>query len=173
LFRTFAPKLYKHYQDHTHRLLERHPDLRKDMPFLGYSVYPSCTFNFGNAVSGTHLDPSNVPYGYCDIASLGPFDPTKGGHIVLWDLNMIIEFPAGAHILIPSAILYHSNTTLHTGDTRYSFTQYCAGPLFRWVDAGFGLLGQLKGDKKTAFEDLKKGRNEDPFQLLPTLDSLL
>jgi hypothetical protein len=68
---------------------------------------------------------------------LGNFDPTLGGHLVLWDLKLVIEFPPGSTILIPSATLRHSNVAIRKGETRYSFTQYTAGGLFRWVDQGF------------------------------------
>lgn len=74
----------------------------------------------------------------CAITSLGPFDYKRGGHLILWDLELVIEFPPGSTILIPSATLRHSNVALgKAGDKRYSFTQYTAGGLFRWVDHGF------------------------------------
>jgi hypothetical protein len=68
---------------------------------------------------------------------LGKFDPCRGGHLILWDLKLVIEFPPGSTILIPSATLRHSNVAIQPGETRYSFTQYTAGGLFRWVDHGF------------------------------------
>jgi len=55
----------------------------------------------------------------------------------LWDCHLVVEFPPGATILLPSAILAHSNVTISPEETRYSFTQYTAGGLFRWVDQGF------------------------------------
>lgn len=63
----------------------------------------------------------------------------EGGHLVLcqWDLKLVIEFPPGSTILIPSVSLYHSNTAIQLGERRYLFTQYTSGGLFRWVDQGF------------------------------------
>lgn len=49
----------------------------------------------------------------------------------------MIEFPPGSTIIIPSAALRHSNAAIQQGETRYSFTQYTAGGLFRWVDQGY------------------------------------
>ncbi|KAJ6563722.1 hypothetical protein DFH09DRAFT_1082300 [Mycena vulgaris] len=40
-------------------------------------------------------------------------------------------------ILIPSAAIFHSNIPVAEGKHRYSFTQYTAGGLFRWVEHGF------------------------------------
>lgn len=48
----------------------------------------------------------------------------------------MIEFPPGALILIPSALLRHSNTMVRPSESRSSFTQYSAGGLFRWVACG-------------------------------------
>jgi hypothetical protein len=71
------------------------------------------------------------------LCTTWPLRRQAGGHLVLWDLQLIIEFPPGATILIPSALLRHSNTTIQKGEERYSFTQYTAGGPFRWVDHGF------------------------------------
>jgi hypothetical protein len=34
----------------------------------------------------------------CAVQSLGPFNAAKVGHLVLWDLKIVVEFPAGALI---------------------------------------------------------------------------
>lgn len=64
------------------------------------------------------------------------FDYTKGGHLVLWDSKLAIQFPPGTTMLFPSAILLHSNTEIGIDEDRYSMTQYSAGGLFRWVHHG-------------------------------------
>jgi hypothetical protein len=60
-----------------------------------------------------------------------------GGHLILWDLGLVINFPSGSTVLIPSSVIRHSNTDIQEGETHYSFTQYAAGGLFRWVYNGF------------------------------------
>ena len=57
--------------------------------------------------------------------------------MVLWDLNLVIRFPPGSTIIIPSAMVRHSNTTIGPDEKRYSIAQYSAGGLFRWVANGF------------------------------------
>ncbi len=79
----------------------------------------------------------------CAVTALGDYDPERGGHIVLWELRMIIEFPPSSTILIPSAVVSHSNTDIQPGERRYSFTQYSAGGLFRWTAAGHMTLKNL------------------------------
>jgi hypothetical protein len=102
------------------------------------SVFATATFNFGPAtVTLPHLDFRNLAWGWCAITALGDFDPDLGGHLVLWDLRMIIRFPPGSTILLPSAILRHSNTQIRAHETRFSFTQFTLAGLFRWVYNGY------------------------------------
>ena len=80
----------------------------------------------------------------CAITAGGRFDHTKGGHLYLVDLKLVIEFPAGSTILLPSAVLRHGNTAIDPEENRLSFTQYAAGGLFRWVEYGFQTWNNLK-----------------------------
>ena len=92
-------------------------------------VRTSCTaINFGPRV-GTykHRDMLNCPYGMCVIQALGNFDHTKGGHLILGQLNLMMEFPAGFLALIPSATITHSNSPVSRNETRFYFTQFCPG----------------------------------------------
>ena len=102
------------------------------------SVFSTAAFNFGpNVWTFKHQDSANCLFGWCAIQALDHFDPKAGGHLILWDLKKVIEFPPGALILIPSATMTHSNVPVQPGNSRVSFTQYCAGGLFRYVDNGF------------------------------------
>lgn len=101
------------------------------------SIFAAATFNFGpRTLCFRHTDSGNLPFGWCAITALGQFDYRRGGHLVLWDLKLVIDFPPGSTIMIPSAILRHSNTKIGRRERRYSFTQYTAGGIFRWVDYG-------------------------------------
>jgi hypothetical protein len=100
----------------------------KDHPFA------ALTFNLGpDACTKPHKDMMNLTWGWCAITSLGTYDPTKGGHLVLWDLELAVEFPPCSTIFIPSAILSHSNTAIGPEERRASVTQYNSAGLFRWV----------------------------------------
>jgi hypothetical protein len=123
------------------------------------SAWAGVTVNLGpQTVTVKHRDKLNKLTGWCAITALGNgFDDHAGGHLVLWDLNLVIRFPPGATILIPSALLYHSNTSLPDAQTRYSLTQYTSGDLLRWVANGF------KNDKdfqETATASEKRARAE-------------
>lgn len=135
VFGSWAPKLHANYSDNLNALLGAHPKLRRN---FSNSVWAASTFNFGPKVfCRMHRDYANLPYGWCSVTALGDFDPTKGGHLVLWDIKLVIEFPPGSTILLPSAAISHFNTPICRGESRSSFTQYTAGGLFRWVAHGF------------------------------------
>ncbi len=127
--------MYEYYEAYMGALRHSCPHLRFNFE---KNVFAAATFNLGpRAVSRIHLDDKNLAAGWCAIMALGDYDYKKGGHIVLWDLKLVIEFPPGTVIFIPSALLRHSNTTIGEGEDRMSFTQFTPGGLFRWVDCGF------------------------------------
>jgi hypothetical protein len=122
------------------------------------SVYPACAMNMGpQTVCLPHRDSGNKAGGWCSITSAGTFDPQCGGHLVLWELKLVIEFPPGSTINIPSSLITHSNTTIGAAETRVSFTQYAAGALFRWVDQGCRTEARCKDEHPRMFEELREG----------------
>ncbi|KAJ7842739.1 hypothetical protein B0H13DRAFT_1648729 [Mycena leptocephala] len=137
MFECYAPDLHKHYSGTLDTLHRWNKKLKRN--FLStVSVFAAVTFNFGPAtVTLPHLDFANLAWGWCAITALGNFDPNKGGHLILWDLKLIIRFPPGATIFIPSALLRHSNTSIQQGEKRFSFTQFTAAGIFHFVDNGF------------------------------------
>lgn len=134
-FKEFAPELYKFYESEMENLIDSDNSLAT--PFSG-SVFASTAFNFGpRVVTKPHRDHLNLAYGWCSITALGKFDHTAGGHLVLPDLKLAIEFPAGSTVLVPSAALIHHNVPIALHETRRSVTQYSAGGIFRWMSYGF------------------------------------
>ncbi|THU84434.1 hypothetical protein K435DRAFT_624512, partial [Dendrothele bispora CBS 962.96] len=136
-FQTCAPAVFQYYctisidSIKVGALLDWNPALHRSFP---KSVWAACTVNFGPAtVSRPHRDSANLAFGWCAITAFGWFDPDKGGHLILRDLGLMVRFPPGSTILIPSALITHSNTPIQKGETRYSFVQYSAAGLFHWV----------------------------------------
>ncbi|KAJ7676186.1 hypothetical protein B0H17DRAFT_849740, partial [Mycena rosella] len=131
----FAPLLTSFYVVQMGMLAARYPNLTWNL--VG-TLFAACTFNFGpHTITVPHLDFGNLSWGWCAITALGWFDPDVGGHLILWDLKLVIRFPPGSTIIIPSAICRHSNVPVGPEETRFSFTQYTAGGLFRWIRNGF------------------------------------
>ncbi|KAK7057365.1 hypothetical protein R3P38DRAFT_3168888 [Favolaschia claudopus] len=109
------------------------------------SVFSTATFNFGPAtVTLPHIDFRNLAWGWCAITALGDFDPDLGGHLVLWDLKLIIRFPPRRHHPYP---IRHPSP-LQPG-------------LFRWVYNGFRTdkdIDKSAGTSAAEHERRKKDR---------------
>jgi hypothetical protein len=82
----------------------------------------------------------------------------KGGHLILWDCKLILEFLPGCTILIPSAAIFHSNIPITSHEWRFSFTQYTAGGLFHWVEHSFQM-------EKAYLETLTKEERREEKEL--------
>ncbi|THU94032.1 hypothetical protein K435DRAFT_669144, partial [Dendrothele bispora CBS 962.96] len=173
-FARWAPRLHKYYGSHFDHLLDSDQAL---YPPFSNSVWAAATFNFGpQTLCYPHVDYANLPFGWCSIWALGNFDSTKGGHLILWDLNLAIEFPAGSCAFIPSGACRHSNAMVRSFESRYSFTQFSAGGLFRWVDHGFKTEEAFKASLTREEAELeavqKRNRWQMGLNLFSTLEEL-
>ncbi|KAJ7304692.1 hypothetical protein DFH08DRAFT_825446 [Mycena albidolilacea] len=158
----------KNYTGLAERLL-CNPDVTRMATFAS-------TFNFGtNVWTFKHCDVCNLPFGLCAVQSLGNFDAQAGGHLMLWDLKLVVEFPAGALILLPLATIAHSNIPVQEGDERVSFTQFTAGGLFRFVDAGLRTQAELAAEDPGEYERLRErqeSRWAEGLNLFSTVEEL-
>jgi hypothetical protein len=139
----FGEKNFENMRTMVENLRKRHdsctdlPRLRRDNDEK-VGAFPCRSFNLGEQVATfPHLDEKNLAQGWCSITALGEFNPDLGGHLVLWDFGLVIRFPPGSTILIPSALFLHSNTSIQPGESRNSIVQYAAGGLFRWAERGY------------------------------------
>ncbi|THU89154.1 hypothetical protein K435DRAFT_678500, partial [Dendrothele bispora CBS 962.96] len=96
----------------------------------------------------------------------------KSGHLVFWDLKLVVEFPPCWTFLFPSSYLRHSNTCIGPGETRYSFTQYMAGALFRYVDDGFQIRSDMEDYIQKEAQSKQKDRIKSDLNIYSTLDQL-
>ncbi|KAI0665779.1 hypothetical protein C8Q78DRAFT_1072795 [Trametes maxima] len=153
---SYAPAIFANMRTQLKALAEHHPSLP---PFnFQNSTYPAASFNFGpSAVCFIHTDAANDPCNMCHIVALGEYNPDTSGHIVFPDLMLVVRFPPGASILIPSAILRHGNTPIQPGEERMSFTQYCAGGLMRWVECGFRTVAAFRTEDPDAYAMYQAG----------------
>ncbi|KAJ6543752.1 hypothetical protein DFH09DRAFT_1321937 [Mycena vulgaris] len=161
-FGLWAPKVYQYYKDHDDALHKKLSHLGRN---FDKSVFSCAAFNFGpNACTFKHRDILNVPFGWCAVTAMGNFDPCAGGHLVLWDLKLVVEFPHAATILLPSATIAHSNIP------------FTPGGLIRYVDNGFRTEGKLQEDDPEEYlrlSALKETRWSMGIGLLSTVDELL
>ncbi|KAF7296707.1 hypothetical protein HMN09_01079800 [Mycena chlorophos] len=169
----WAPRLHGYYVDYSQKFDGF--GLPRTRPFPA-SVFAAAAFNFGpRAWTHKHRDVLNLPFGWCAIIALGKFDPTKGGHLVLWDLKLIIEFPAGSPFSSPPR-RSHSNVKVQSHEMRASFTQFTAGGLFRFVDNGFRTEDGFAAEEPEAYleaQAAKEGRWKTGLGLWSTVEELM
>lgn len=160
---TWAPKLYAYYVEHLGTLHAHHPELRR---IFTSSIFAASTYNLGpRTVCYPHKDFANLPFGWCSATALGSFNPKTSGHLVLWECGLVIEFPPGSTILLPSPIVSHSNAAISKNESRRSFTQYTAGGIFRWVDNNFQMTVDYRASlSPSELEDLAD-RNSNRYSL--------
>ncbi|KAJ7019713.1 hypothetical protein C8F04DRAFT_975332, partial [Mycena alexandri] len=175
IFQAYAPDLHRYYGTTLERLHTWNKKLKRN--FLStISVFAAATFNFGPAtVTLPHLDFANLAWGWCAITAFGHFDPDRGGHLILWDLMLIIRFPPGATIFLPSALLRHSNVAIQQGEKRYSFTQFTSAGIFRFVENGFRSdrevnEGSLSAEEKAARVKTRIDRWAEGLKMYKTWD---
>ncbi|KAJ3805289.1 hypothetical protein F5876DRAFT_52100 [Lentinula aff. lateritia] len=160
LFNTFCHKNYAEYRDTNDEIQRRQHELQANFP---NTVFAATTFNLGpRSFSPPHMDPDNRASSWCADTNMGPFDPDKGGHLVLWDLGLIIRFPPGSTILFPSALITHSTLPIQAHESRYAMIQYSSGGLFRWYNNGFqsdkSFLEKATAEELTEREALRASR---------------
>lgn len=168
------PELYAEYKSTMQTIQQALPTLRFPIP---QSTFPGLTVNFGGRVTTyRHRDINNLAYGICAITPLGDFDHTQSAQLVLEEPKVIIEVPAVATAFILSASCTHSNLPLTDDETRISFTQYAAGPIFRYVQnlcMTEEMLRQAKPSVWAANQKLKEGAWIRGVKLLPTIEKII
>ncbi|KAJ7828579.1 hypothetical protein B0H14DRAFT_3466266 [Mycena olivaceomarginata] len=152
VFANWAPRLFDFYVIYMTLLYTRYTHLCR--PFKN-GIFSACTFNLGprTCALGHHGRPSRP-----------------------MDCKLVIEFPPGCTILIPSAAIYHSNIPIGRKEHHYSFTQYTAGGPFRWVEHDFKTeeeyFASLSAEQAEEEKELGLARAEAGAGLYSTIDEL-
>lgn len=169
-FALWFPKCYTRIHHDRSQLQQKLPNLT---PNFANSVYSCCTANFGEQTATyIHTDPQNDAAACCAITAGGDYNPALGGHLILWDLGLIIEFPPGSTILIPSALFRHSNVPVQKGETRVSFTQYTAGGIRRWLEYGGRTEDAFAAEDPEEFARMMEERPRRWEKVLSTFNTL-
>ncbi|KAL0563717.1 hypothetical protein V5O48_018346 [Marasmius crinis-equi] len=167
------PRNYNEFRRHQSELLDKLPHLKRNFE---NSVFSAITINFGpQTCTHIHLDSMNVPDGCCAVTAGGSYDPKQGGHLILWDLRLVIEFPPGSTILLPSALIRHSNIPVRGEETRISLTQYTAGGIHRWLEYGGRTEKEMKRVDRKEYDrqmGMRASRWEVALARFSTLEEL-
>ncbi|TFK45582.1 hypothetical protein OE88DRAFT_1639688, partial [Heliocybe sulcata] len=165
----FAPLLYTYMAAVMAGICSNYPLLERfsDTSF----AYACCCFNLGMQVwAYIHTDHLNLPFAWCAITALGDFDPDYGGHLILWSLGLVVRFPPGSTIYIPSALVRHSNIPVRQHERRFSIVQWMPGALCRWHDFGFKPAKAFEAEHgKEAASEANRARWKSGVDLFPRL----
>lgn len=132
---SFFPKLHALLTNLDEKIVDvDNPEIERAFPGC---CYPACHLNLHNACTLTHLDFFNLVFSMCAVASAGPFDHTRGGHIIAWSLGLVIEFPSGSTVYLPSACVDHGNIPVAAHERRHSMAFFVPAGLARWYHNGF------------------------------------
>ena len=165
---TYFQDLYAYYHTQLTVAYSKLPHLRRNYT---ESIFPAIAFNFGGKVwCFSHRDTNNLSFGMCAITALGNFNPIEGGHLILDDIKVAIQFPPASTILIPSASLTHANVPIQKDENRLSFTQYAAGPIFQWVENGCRTDEQLNAEELHKQKERRANAWKEGLKLLPNIN---
>ena len=107
VFQTWAPRLHAEYRCCQEDYKQRCPEMQIPSNILPFAAV---TANLGpKTICHKHVDAQNLSYGWCVVCAMGEFDSTMGGHMVLHDARIILEYGRGDIIFLPSAIMAHEN----------------------------------------------------------------
>ncbi|KAJ7790273.1 hypothetical protein B0H13DRAFT_1676228, partial [Mycena leptocephala] len=67
---------------------------------------------------------------------LGQYSWLHGGHIILWNLGLVVCFPPGASIIIPTGVIQYSFVKVRPGEHCYSVLQWAGSGIARWFENG-------------------------------------
>ncbi|KAJ7664350.1 hypothetical protein DFH06DRAFT_897559, partial [Mycena polygramma] len=103
------------------------------------SVFSAATFELGGPHcrnSATGAPPSHQAGTWSIITSLGKYAALRGGHIILWDLGLVVTFPIGCTILLPTGLVRYSFVKVRPGERRYSLVQWAGAGIAHWFRNG-------------------------------------
>jgi hypothetical protein len=99
----------------------------------------------------SHCNFWNLIYSTCPIGALGPFNHRTGGHLILHEPKLIVEFCRGDVMFTPSGTVTHENVPIVEGEAQYSFTMYMAGGLFCYAWCGMRTVKEVQVKDKDLY----------------------
>ena len=105
-------------------------------PYSG-ATFGSVSLNIGpRTVCFPHRDIADLVYGICVDAAFGPFDHTRGGHLILHEARIVLEMRPGRMVIFPSAAITHENIPIGLEEERFGITAYIAAGFWRFLAQG-------------------------------------
>lgn len=143
--------MHKYYED-----LKAHIKESRQLDFLA-GPFASICLNTGDSVAAKlHRDHINLLLGFCLILAMGDFNPKTGGHLILKEAGVILEFGPGDLTLIPSAAVTHGNIPIPIGERRNSMALWTSGNVVSWKELGNQSWSVLTQKERDAYNVERK-----------------
>ncbi|GAA5860722.1 hypothetical protein JCM5353_003011 [Sporobolomyces roseus] len=103
----------KVFETHFPRIAARYKAAGSKSPLPSlFGLFPMLCINVpssGGVDCNLHVDYKNPAGGICAVIPFGEFDSSKHYWLVLNELGVVVELPAGVVLLFPSALIQHGN----------------------------------------------------------------
>lgn len=164
LLQVFCPEAYQTLEDEKRNFLNLHPDALYPSDA---SVFSAATFELGGPHSRGAADGLPCRHQaakWSILTALGNYSPLHGGHIILWDLGLVVCFPPGASILIPSGLVRYSFVRVRRGERRYSLLQWAGAGIARWFLNGHKTDVDFAADASRAGHVARENRRREAHE---------
>ncbi|KAJ7106118.1 hypothetical protein C8R43DRAFT_1140605 [Mycena crocata] len=131
------------------------------------SVFSAASVEFGGPPRGQAS--TGVPDRYeagswSILCALGKYSSVHGGHVIFWDLGLVIAFPSGSTILIPTGLVRYSFVKVREGERRYSVLQWAGSGLTRWALNGGRTDVEFAGHATEAEHAEREARRQESHE---------
>ncbi|KAK7018524.1 hypothetical protein R3P38DRAFT_3200902 [Favolaschia claudopus] len=137
LLKYFCPTAYDTLAEDKKDMLDRNP--QAFFPCEA-SIFSAATLELG----GPHFNIRDhkgdlrdlEPAGWNILTALGKYKSFHGGHVIFWQLGLVVQFPPGSSILLPAGLINYSFVKVDPDETRFSLLQWAGGGVRRFLDNG-------------------------------------
>jgi len=124
-------------------------------------AWMGCAINKGgNKPNQTnkHRDASEAQYGYSGLISCGNY---RGGGLILWDLEIVLELEPGDIVIFPDALITHSNEKAK--GSRSSMVCFTQENVYSYWNRKYNMELKRKERKKNKVHRVNGGRVVKPY----------
>ncbi|KAK6966286.1 hypothetical protein R3P38DRAFT_2591158 [Favolaschia claudopus] len=137
ILKHFCPDAYETLRQDKEEMLDHNPNTFYPNEA---SVFSAATMELGGAHFNIR-DPRGdlrdlEPAGWNILTALGRYRAIHGGHVIFWQLGLVIQFPPGSSILLPAGVVNYSFVKVDPTETRFSLLQWSGGGVRRFLDNG-------------------------------------
>ncbi|KAK7001860.1 hypothetical protein R3P38DRAFT_2381067, partial [Favolaschia claudopus] len=137
IFKLFCPAAYDTLNEDKEDMLRHNPNAYYPNEA---SVFPAATMELGGPHFNIHDHRGDLrdmePAGWNILTALGKYSAFRGGHVIFWELGLVIQFPPGSSILLPAGLIHYSFVKVDDHETRFSMLQWAGAGVRRFLDNG-------------------------------------